>query len=111
MLAAQAVISLENARLYQEVRSHADALEAKVRERTGELEDAYGRLREIFGRYVPRRGAGAIVAGQGSLRPTQTQATILYSDIEGFTGIVEQMPPGRGGEMVDEAFPGVVWPV
>jgi predicted ATPase/class 3 adenylate cyclase len=111
MLAAQAVISLENARLYQEVRSHADALEAKVKERTGELEDAYGRLREIFGRYVPRRVAEAIVAGRGSLRPTQTQATILYSDIEGFTGIVEQMPPGRVVDMLNEYFPTVIEPI
>jgi class 3 adenylate cyclase len=111
MLAAQAVISLENARLYQEVRSHADALEAKVKERTGELENAYGRLREIFGRYVPRRVAEAIVAGQGSLRPTQTQATILYSDIEGFTGIVEQMPPNRLVEMLNEYFPAVIEPI
>ena len=111
MLAAQAVISLENARLYQEVRNHADALEAKVKERTGELEDAYGKLREIFGRYVPRRVAEAIVAGQGSLRPTQTQATILYSDIEGFTGIVEQMPPGRVVEMLNEYFPTLIEPI
>lgn len=111
MLAAQAVISLENARLYQEIRSHADALEAKVRERTSELEGAYGRLREIFGRYVPRRVAEAIVAGQGSLRPTQTQATILYSDIESFTSIVEQMPPGRVVDMLNEYFPAVIEPI
>ncbi len=111
MLGAQAVISLENARLYQEIRSHADALETKVKERTSELEDAYGRLREIFGRYVPRRVAEAIVAGQGTLQPTQTLATILYSDIEGFTSIGERMPPGRVVEMLNEYFPTVIEPI
>ena len=111
MLGAQAVISLENARLYQEIRSHADALETKVKERTSELEDAYGRLREIFGRYVPRRVAEAIVAGQGTLQPTQTMATILYSDIEGFTSIGERMPPGRVVDMLNEYFPTVIEPI
>jgi len=111
MLAAQAVISLENARLYQEIRAHADALELNVKERTRELEDAYGRLREIFGKYVPRRVAEAIVAGQGSLRPTETEATILYSDIQDFTGIVERLSPDRVVDMLNEYFPRVIEPI
>jgi GAF domain-containing protein len=111
LLASQAAISLENARLYQEIRSHADALEFKVKERTRELEDAYGKLREIFGRYVPRGVAEAIVAGRGSLRPTQTLATILYSDIEGFTSIVERMQPGRLIDMLNEYFPTLLEPI
>jgi class 3 adenylate cyclase len=82
-----------------------------VKERTSELEAAFGRLREIFGRYVPRRVAEAIVAGHGTLQPTQTLATILYSDIEGFTGIVEEMPPGRVVEMLNEYFPAVIEPI
>lgn len=111
MLAAQAVISLENARLYEEIRAHADSLEINVKERTRELEGAYGKLREIFGKYVPRRIAEAIVAGQGSLRPTETQATILYSDIQGFTGIVEQLSPDRVIEMLNEYFPRMIEPI
>jgi predicted ATPase/class 3 adenylate cyclase/tRNA A-37 threonylcarbamoyl transferase component Bud32 len=111
LLASQAAISLENARLYQEIRSHANALEFKVKERTRELEEAYGTLREIFGKYVPRGVVGAIVAGKGSLRPTQTLATILYSDIEGFTTIVERMPPARLIEMLNEYFPILIEPI
>ena len=111
LLASQAAISLENARLYQEIRSHANALEDKVKERTRELEDAYGTLREIFGKYVPRRVAEAIEAGRGSLRPTQTLATILYSDIQGFTSIVERMQPGHLVDMLNEYFPTVIEPI
>jgi class 3 adenylate cyclase len=111
LLASQAAISLENARLYQEIRSHASALEVKVKERTRELEDAYGTLREIFGKYVPRGVAEAIVAGQGSLRPTQTLATIFYSDIQGFTSIVERMQPRRLVDMLNEYFQTLIEPI
>ena len=111
MLASQAVISLENARLYQEVRTHAEALEIKVQERTHELEEAYARLRQIFGKYVPRRVAETIVSSRGPLRPTETVATILYSDIQGFTGIVERMAPERLIEMLNEYFPAVIEPI
>ena len=111
LLASQAAISLENARLYQEIRSHANALESKVKERTSELEDAYGKLREIFGKYVPRGVAEAIVAGKGSLRPTQTLATIFYTDIEGFTSLVERIQPERVVEMLNEYFPTLIEPI
>ena len=111
LLASQAAISLENARLYQDIRSHADALEFKVKERTRELEDAYGKLRDIFGKYVPRGVAEAIVAGKGSLRPTQTLATIFYTDIEGFTGIVERIQPVQLVEMLNEYFPTLIEPI
>ena len=111
VLAAQASISLENARLYTEVSDHANSLEHKVTERTRELEDAYTTLREVFGKYVPKRVAETVVMSSGSLKPTQTIATMLYSDIEGFTGIVEQMPPDQVMEMLNEYFPAVIEPI
>jgi class 3 adenylate cyclase len=111
MLASQAVISLENARLYQEARTHAATLEIKVQERTQELEQAYGSLRQIFGKYVPRRVAETIVSNRGLLRPTETVATILFSDIQGFTGIVERMAPERLIEMLNEYFSAVIEPI
>ncbi|RMF91749.1 MAG: response regulator [Nitrospinota bacterium] len=43
-LADQAAIAIENAQLYQQVRKHAAELEAKVRERTQELEEVNRRL-------------------------------------------------------------------
>ena len=46
LFADQTAIAIENARLYESVRTHAAALEARVRERTQELEAANQRLRQ-----------------------------------------------------------------
>ncbi len=43
-LADQAAIAIENAKLFQQVRRHAEELEARVRERTRELEEANRKL-------------------------------------------------------------------
>lgn len=43
-LGDQAAIAIENAKLYQQVRQHAEELEARVRERTQELEEANRQL-------------------------------------------------------------------
>jgi len=43
-LADQAAIALENAKLYQQVTQHAEELEARVRERTRELEEVNRKL-------------------------------------------------------------------
>jgi signal transduction histidine kinase len=46
--AQQAAIAIENARLYQELRGHADQLEARVQERTAQLQAQYARLDAIL---------------------------------------------------------------
>ena len=46
MLAAQAAIAIENARLYEAIRQHAAALEQRVQERTQELAAANQQLQE-----------------------------------------------------------------
>ena len=68
-------------------------------------------IREVFGRYVPESVAAQIVAGQGQLEPTLATATILYSDIEAFTSVVESMPPETVVQMLNEYFPAVIEPV
>ncbi len=68
-------------------------------------------VREVFGKYVPESVAEAIIAGGGSLQPVQTTATILYSDLETFTGIVEGMSPGEVVQMLNEYFPAVIEPI
>jgi len=67
--------------------------------------------REVFGKYVPESIAESILAGHGTLTPVQTVATILYCDIAGFTGIVEQMSPVRTMQMLNEYFATVLEPI
>ncbi len=68
-------------------------------------------IREIFGKYVPKSVAEAIVAGAGTLQPTQSTATILYTDIEAFTSIAESMPPEQVVQMLNEYFSAVIEPI
>jgi class 3 adenylate cyclase len=68
-------------------------------------------IREVFGKYVPESVAEAIVAGKGTLKPMQTTATILYTDVEAFTSIVESMSPERVADMLNEYFPTVIEPI
>ncbi len=65
-------------------------------------------LRETFGRYVPKHIAEAILEKRGALEPQQRIATILFTDIEAFTQIAEQLPPGRVVELLNEYFSRVV---
>ena len=65
-------------------------------------------LRETFGRYVPEHVAEAIIEKRGALEPQQRMATILFTDIEDFTRIAEQLPPGRVVALLNEYFSRVV---
>jgi len=73
------------------------------------------RLREAvvnqLGKYVPESVAASIINEQKALQPKRTIATILYTDIENFTGIAESMPPERVFEMLNEYFPALVDPI
>jgi len=62
-------------------------------------------------RYVPENIARAIVAGQGTLDPVRAVATVMYCDIEQFTGISECMSPEQMVQMMNEYFPAVVEPI
>jgi adenylate cyclase len=68
-------------------------------------------IREAFGKYVPKSVAKQIVAGGGTLEPTQTTATILYTDIESFTSTAESIPPRQVVQMLNEYFPTVIEPI
>ncbi len=68
-------------------------------------------IREVFGKYVPESVVEAIVSGKGHLKPIQTTATVLYSDLEAFTSIVEGMSPIQVVQMLNEYFPAVIEPI
>jgi len=70
-----------------------------------------GIIRRVFGKYVPKTVAEAIVSGQGELEPVHAEATILYTDIEDFTRISESMQPERVVDMLNEYFQAVIEPI
>jgi adenylate cyclase len=68
-------------------------------------------IREIFGKFVPDSIASALVENRGNLAPIRTEATIVYSDIEGFTTLVENMPAEQTFRMLNEYMPAVIEPI
>ncbi len=68
-------------------------------------------IRQVFGKYVPESVAAAILDGQGHLEPTHALATILYTDIVGFTTTAESMSPEHVVGMLNEYFPAVIEPI
>lgn len=68
-------------------------------------------IREIFGKFVPDSIASALVENKGNLAPIRTEATIVYSDIEGFTTIAESMPAEQTFRMLNEYMPAVIEPI
>ena len=70
------------------------------------------RMREAIvrtlGKYVPESVAASIIKDEGTLEPSRTTATVLFSDIEHFTSIAESIPPEQVFQMLNEYFPAVV---
>jgi len=67
-------------------------------------------IQDIFGKYVPESVARTIVE-TGGLKPTRCEATILFTDIEGFTGIVENLSTEQAFAMLNEYFPAIIEPI
>ncbi len=65
-------------------------------------------IREVFGRYVPESVATSLMEESGELAPISTEATILFSDIEGFTKLTEDVGPERIITILNAYFSAVV---
>jgi adenylate cyclase len=50
-------------------------------------------IRDTLGRFVPEEVAGSLLAGGGDIEVLETEATILFCDIEAFTRLTELLGP------------------
>lgn len=66
---------------------------------------------ERFGKYVPDKIASDILSGQDNLEPRRSLATILFTDLENFTGIAESVSPQQVFEMLNEYFTAAIEPI
>lgn len=60
-----------------------------------ELDKQHQTLSDIFGRYVPRGIADALINDHGLLQPVEDTATVLFIDLAGFTKMTEANGPRR----------------
>lgn len=70
-------------------------------------------LRDTFGKYVSASVAAAILGDQerkGRMVDTTAEATLMFTDIEGFTGLSERLPPVEIAAILN-AYLGAVVPV
>jgi len=70
-------------------------------------------LRDVFGKYVSETVASALLEGRdrkGRMADTLAVATLMFTDIEGFTGLSERLPPDEVARLLN-AYLGIVVPV
>ncbi|MCP3956032.1 MAG: adenylate/guanylate cyclase domain-containing protein, partial [Desulfobacterales bacterium] len=61
-------------------------------------------IRRTLGRYVPESIAEKLLEDKGGLAPTEATATILFTDIAGFTVLTEALGPTRIVEVLNAYF-------
>ena len=61
-----------------------------------ETEGRGAALSGMFGRFVPQAIVNAMMAGRGALAPIEREATVLFADIAGFTGMTERAGAAHG---------------
>lgn len=68
-------------------------------------------IREILGKYVPDPVVNKVVESKGDLAPQRCTATVMMTDISGFTSIVEENEPAELFEMMNSYFRAVLDPI
>ena len=58
-----------------------------------EAEQDMAAISQIFGRFVPKAVADSMITNKGALDPTERPATVLFSDLAGFTRMMEAKGP------------------
>jgi len=76
----------------------------------GDLEDQ-AFTRETFGRFVPESIVATALKDKGVVRPQLREATIMFTDIEGFTTICEKLQPEKVVAMLNEYFEAAAKPI
>jgi len=61
-------------------------------------------IRDTLGRFVPEKIASSLLAGGGKLDVQQTEATILFCDIESFTRLTETLGPVKIVDVLNAYF-------
>lgn len=61
-------------------------------------------IRNTLGRFVPEEVASTLLAGGGDLPPQQSEATILFCDIESFTRLTEALGPIKIVDVLNAYF-------
>jgi len=80
----------------RQLRESREELIASLRKRE--------QMREIFGKFVPDAIVDRILVDSGRLQPDTREATIFYSDIQGFSTLTEQMAPDAVLRFINEYF-------
>ena len=65
-------------------------------------------IRETLGRFVPTDVARSLLTEGGDLAPQQSEATVLFCDLEGFTALTETLGPAGIVELLNEYFEAMV---
>ena len=68
-------------------------------------------IRETFGKFVPEGIATKVLEDRGIVQPQLREATILFTDIEGFTAICEKLSPEQVITMLNEYFAAAAEPI
>ena len=65
-------------------------------------------IRQTLGQFVPERIARTLLSEGGALKPEIAYATLLYSDIEGFTALTESLGSTRIVAILNDYFSAMV---